>query len=226
MFDYGYLLIFLLCMIISLGVQSLFNNTYRKYLGVYASCGMSGQEIAMRFLRENSIHDVQIQRTSGYLNDHYDSSSNIIRLSSSVYDNSSIASIAIACHEVGHAIQHNQGYVLLNLRNRLVPVVRIASSLSWICIFLGLFIGLLNLFLIGVIAFGVIALFHFVTLPIEIDASRRALKFLDDNYLSPDEHRGARSVLTAAALTYVAALVISLLQLFRFIFILTGGRRR
>lgn len=226
MFDYGYLLIFLLCMIISLGVQSLFNNTYRKYLGVYASCGMSGQEIAMRFLRENSIHDVQIQRTSGYLNDHYDSSSNIIRLSSSVYDNSSIASIAIACHEVGHAIQHNQGYVLLNLRNRLVPVVRIASSLSWICIFLGLFIGLLNLFLIGVIAFGVIALFHLVTLPIEIDASRRALKFLDDNYLSPDEHRGARSVLTAAALTYVAALVISLLQLFRFILILTGGRRR
>ena len=220
------LLIILACILISAGVQALMNNTYSKYLRQYSLSGVSGFEIASRFLRENGIYDVKIIPTYGNLTDHYDPLTKTISLSSNIYDGTSIASVAVACHEVGHAIQHHNGYVLLLIRNKMVPVVKIASSLSWILIFLGIILGILELFLFGIIAFGIIALFQLITLPVEINASKRALQFLDNGYLNEDERSGAKQVLAAAALTYVASLFISLLQIARFLLLLLGGRRR
>lgn len=220
------LLIIFLSIIISFAVQSGMQRAYNKYLGEMTARGLNGYQVASMFLQENGVHDVSFDLMPGQLADHYDPATKTIRLSKDIYYGTSIASVAIACHEAGHALQHAKGYTLLAIRNRLIPTVQVASSLSWICIFIGLLSGLLNVLIIGIVALGIIAIFQLVTLPIELNASNQALAFLDSTILNEDEHDGAKKVLRAAAFTYIAALIISLMQIARFLLIIMNSRRR
>jgi hypothetical protein len=216
---------------ISMAVQANVTTTFNKYSKVPNKRGYTGAEVASMLLERNGITDVVIEPTKGNLTDHYDPTNKVIRLSESVYSSRSVAALGVAAHETGHAIQHNLGYTPYNVRAGLWPVVSFSNK-AWMPIF---FIGVLLASLIqslvvaevGAILFAFCALFHIVTLPVEINASARALRMLDDNgFLSGDEVKSARSVLSAAAMTYVAAAIMSLLQLLRLLAIINSGRRR
>ena len=211
----------LICMIASANVS----GTYKKYNRVRNSRNMTGAQVAAQILQEAGLSNIRIEHISGDLTDHYDPSAKVLRLSDSVYGSTSIAAAGVAAHECGHAIQDKVNYIPIRLRNAIVPVVNLGSKLSWPVIILGLILGRAGLLQIGIILFGLTLLFQVVTLPVEFNASGRALKILKNSgMLYESEVREARSVLTAAALTYVASAASALLQLLR-ILILTGGRR-
>ena len=225
-FDPTYVLV-LIGALISMVASINVNSTYRRFSTVMSMRGVRAEEAAQRILHDAGIYDVRIERIRGELTDHYSPSEKVLRLSDAVYGSTSVAAIGVAAHECGHAIQHKVGYVPLSLRSLSVPVANIGSKLSWALILIGLLIGYTPLAQIGVILFLAVVLFQLITLPVEFNASYRALQVLkQDSMLSMDELSGARKVLTAAALTYVAALFSTILQLLRLVMIVNGGRRR
>lgn len=225
-FDPTYVLV-LIGALISMVASMNVNSTYRRFSTVMSMRGVRAEEAAERILHDAGIYDVRIERIRGELTDHYSPSEKVLRLSDAVYGSSSVAAIGVAAHECGHAIQHKVGYAPLGLRSLAVPVANIGSKLSWPLILIGLLIGSTPLAQIGVILFLAVVLFQLITLPVEFNASHRALQVLkQDSMLSMDELSGARKVLTAAALTYVAALFSTILQLLRLVMIVNGGRRR
>ena len=226
-YDPTYMLI-IISALISLFAQFLVNSRFSKYSRVRSRSGMTGAQAAERILQSQGIYDVAIQRVSGKLTDHYDPRNKTLNLSDAVYASTSVAAVGVAAHECGHAIQHARHYVPLTIRGALVPVANFGSGISWPLIIMGLFIRgeMSTLFInLGILMFSLAVLFQIITLPVEFNASGRALKILKNSgMLYESEVREARSVLTAAALTYVASAASALLQLLR-ILILTGGRR-
>lgn len=226
-FDWTIILV-LIGALISLWAQGRVTSTFAKFSKVRSRTGMTGADVALRLLRSQGIYDVSVRPVSGNLTDHYDPRSKVVNLSESVYNATSIAAIGVAAHECGHAMQHNEGYAPLNFRSALVPVVNFGSKLSWPLILIGLLLGGTGSTMcqIGILMFSLVVLFQLVTLPVEFNASNRAVRLLDaQGILIGEEVQGTRKVLGAAALTYVAAAASTILQLMRLI-ILYGGRRR
>lgn len=223
-FDPTYLLI-IIGMLLSLAASAKLKSTFAVYRGRRSASGLTGAEAARRILNAAGITDVQIVPVSGSLTDHYDPRSKTVRLSEDIYGQTSLAAVGVAAHECGHAIQHHIDYAPLSIRSALVPLANFGSTLSWPLFFAGLIFSIQPLLTLGIVLFSFAVLFQLVTLPVEFNASSRALHMLESTgILSRDENSGARKVLRAAALTYVAALASSILQLLRLI-ILAGGRR-
>ena len=226
--DWTYILV-IIAAIISAVASMKVNTTFSRYSGVRAISGMTGAEAAQRILRSQGIMDVKDRHVSGNLTDHYDPRSKILNLSDSVYGSTSVAAIGVAAHECGHAVQHQVGYAPLNIRSTLVPIANFGQTISWPLILIGFLLNgsVSQMFLYaGVILFSAAVLFQLVTLPVEFNASSRALRLLQDNgILASDEIGKTRKVLSAAALTYVAGAIGAILQLLRLL-ILIGGRRR
>ena len=225
--DWTYLLV-IIGAVISMIASSRVNSEFRKYSRVASRSGLTGAQAAMELLHSQGIYDVSVQHIAGNLTDHFDPRNKTVSLSDPVYNSTSLAAIGVAAHECGHAKQHDKGYTPLAIRSALVPVANIGSTLSWPLIIIGLLIGgsassfLINL---GIIFFMGALLFQIVTLPVEFDASARALRLLESTgMMAQDEVSGSRKVLKAAALTYVAAVAASILQLLRLIAI--ANRRR
>lgn len=224
--DSTYILV-LIGAVISMIASGNVSSTFGKFSGVTNRRGLRAQDAAELILRGVGIHDVRIERIRGNLTDHYSPSERVLRLSDSVYGSTSVAAIGVAAHECGHAIQHNVGYAPLKLRSASVPVANIGSKLSWPLILLGLVLGNIGLARAGVFLFTFVVLFQLITLPVEFNASSRALAVLEEsNMLSGSELQGAEKVLRAAALTYVAALFSSILQLLRLVILTQGSNRR
>ncbi len=210
--DMGYLLVALVALVIGGAAQAYIRSTYSKWSRVPANVPGTGADVARRMLAEGGAEDVGITRVAGSLTDHYDPRDNRLHLSDDNYRGASVASVAVACHEAGHAIQAARGFGLYRLRSALVPAVNIAQQ-GWVLVLLaGILLNLAGLVRLAIVLFAVAVVFQLVTLPVEIDASRRAVAYLSANGSGMDE-KGARSVLTAAALTYVAAALTSILQL-------------
>lgn len=198
-------------------------RAFRRYSSVHAMCGMTGAQAAARLLQLNGITDVQIRQIGGTLTDYYDPKNKEICLSGDVYNATSVAAIGIACHEAGHACQHAQDYAPLKIRNAAIPATRIGSSLGIPLVLLGMVFTWRPLIMVGIVLYALVALFQLLTLPVEFNASRRALQTIESNqFLTEQEYRGAKKVLTAAALTYVAALASALATLLRLL--LLAGR--
>lgn len=211
-FDPAYLVVVLVALVLGTAAQGYIRSTYRKWSQVDAGIPGTGADVARQMLADGGANDVGITRVAGSLTDHYDPRDNMLHLSDDNYRGASVASVAVACHEAGHAIQAAQGYGFYRLRSALVPVVSVAEN-SWILVLLaGVFLNLVGLVQLAIVLFAAAVVFQVVTLPVEIDASRRAVAYLSARGSGLDE-RGARSVLTAAALTYVAAALTSLMQL-------------
>ncbi|MCX7615226.1 MAG: zinc metallopeptidase [Clostridiales bacterium] len=226
-YNVGYLLLipaFLFMMFAQFSV----NSTFKKYSQIRSSRGMTGADAAEAVLRQSGITNVRIERISGKLTDHFDPRNNVIRLSDNVFSSTSIAAAGVAAHEAGHAVQYANGYTPIKLRNAIIPVTNIGSWLAWPLIFIGLiFTAFQSLALLGVFLFATVVVFQLVTLPVEFNASRRALIALEGGGILYDEElNGARKVLRAAAMTYVAALAVSLAQLLRILIMISGNRRR
>ena len=230
-FDWTYVVLVLPCILLSLWASANVNSTFKRYSGQYSRRGLTGAQAAERVLRSNGVTNVRIERVSGNLPDHFDPRSNVIRLSDNVYGNTSTAAIGVACHEAGHAVQYAQDYAPIRIRSAVIPATNLGSKLAMPLILLGLLIGFkgdLSYFLVylGIGCFGLSLVFQLVTLPVEFNASRRALAAIEDGQLLTDEElTGARKTLRAAALTYVAATAVALSQLLRLL-TLFGGRRR
>lgn len=205
--------------ILTMYAQFKVSSTTNKYFRVRTQRGFTGEQAAREILNANGIYDVKIEMTGGTLSDHYDPRSRVLRLSRDVYRGTSITSVAVAAHECGHAIQHARGYAPLTIRGAIVPVVNFASNASWILILLGLFMSSFNFLLkIGILLFAATVVFQLVTLPVEFNASSRALDQIESlGIVSHEERRQSKKVLTAAALTYVAAAATAILQLLRLI---------
>ena len=219
-FDYYYLVLVVPTLLLSLYAQFKVKSAFSKYSQVQTIRKISGKEAAALLLRSNFISDVSIQRIGGSLSDHYDPSRKVLRLSGQVYDKTSIAAVGVAAHETGHAIQDKEKYAPLVLRSTLVPVANIGSSAGPYLALAGIIFRMNLLLNIGIILFACAVLFYLVTLPVEIDASRRALKVLEHNaVLSQEELKGAKKVLSAAALTYVASALTAMANLLRLILI-------
>ena len=228
-FDWTYLVLVLPAVLLAAWASANVNSTFKKYAKQRSRRGITGAEAARRVLDANGLQAVRIERISGNLTDHYDPRSNVIRLSDSVYGDTSTAAIGVACHEAGHAGQHAVGYLPIKVRAAIIPITNIGSRLSMPLILIGLLFMNTQLYYLvyaGILCFSFSALFQLVTLPTEFNASRRALAAIESgNLLYDDELAGAKKTLWAAALTYVAALAVSLTQLLRLI-VLFGGRRR
>ncbi len=230
-FDITYLILVLPCVILAMWASANVNSTFKKYDRQYSLRRISGAEAAQRVLSANGVSGVRIERVSGNLTDHYDPRDNVIRLSDSVYSSTSTAAIGVACHEAGHAVQYAQHYAPIKLRAAIIPITNIGSKLAMPLILLGLlfsFGGAYNYTLVyaGIACFGLSLVFQLITLPVEFNASRRAMQAIESTGILTDEERvGARKTLTAAALTYVAATAVALAQLLRLL-VLFGGRRR
>ena len=223
-YDPTYMLI-VISALISLFAQFLVNSRFSKYSRVRSRSGMTGAQAAERILQSQGIYDVAIQRVSGKLTDHYDPRNKTLNLSDAVYASTSVAAVGVAAHECGHAVQHQVGYVPIKIRNGIVPIVNVCNTLSMPIFIIGLILGLGRLAMVGAILFGAVLVFQLVTLPTEINASRRAMKTLESMYLlEGDELTGARKTLTAAAMTYVAAVASTALQFLRLV--LLANRRR
>ena len=229
--DWTYIVLVIPAMILALYAQNKVNSTFKKYSRVASRSGMTGAQAARRLMELNGVYDVSIERVSGNLTDHYDPSKKVLRLSDSVYSDTSVAAIGVAAHETGHAIQHARGYVPLTLRTVMVPLANLGSTLSMPLIFLGILFSfssrmgnsMINL---GILLFGLSVVFTIITLPVEFNASRRAVACLGDSgILYDDEIGGVKKVLSAAAMTYVASTAVALANFLRLI-IIFGGRRR
>lgn len=213
--------------IFSIYCQMKVKNSFSKYSKVVNRRGMTGADAAYRLLQLNGITDVRIKMIGGTLTDYYDPKAKEICLSQDVFNSRSVAAIGVACHEAGHACQHAQGYSALKIRNAIIPVTRIGSYLGVPLALIGMFIYSDPLIYAGIILYAAVALFQFITLPVEFNASKRALATIESNaFLEGDEYTGAKKVLTAAALTYVAALASALATLLRLFLILGRGSRR
>ncbi len=224
--DYWYVVLVIPAMILSIVVQIKMRSTYSKYSSVATGSGMTGADMARKVLADHGVVGVDVVPVSGELTDHYDPREQVIRLSSGVYSSNSIAALGVAAHEAGHAVQHSQAYTPLKVRNSMVPVVNIASGISWWVFIVGLFANMPVLLYGGIILFSLATIFHLVTLPVELNASRRAVTALSGTgALSEVEIEGTKKVLSAAAMTYLAALITSLASLLRMVMI-AGGRRR
>ncbi len=225
-YDPTYLLV-LPAIIFALIAQIMVKSTFSKYSSENNQHGYTAKEVARKILDENGLYNVSIEYVSGNLTDHYDPSANVIRLSDSVYNSTSVAAIGVAAHEVGHAIQHAQGYAPIKIRQAIIPITQIGSSLALPLVFIGMLIGALQwLIPIGIFLYTGVVLFQAVTLPVEFNASGRALKTLDENViLYKSEVKMAKKVLTAAAMTYVAAMFSSVMSLLRLILISNRNRR-
>ncbi|WHY65130.1 zinc metallopeptidase [Neobacillus sp. SuZ13] len=219
----GFIVYFILIMIIPIFVQMYLRSTYSKFLKVGASSGLTGAQAARRILDQNGLYDVSVEEVRGHLSDHYDPRSRSVRLSSTNYHGTSIASISVAIHEVGHCFQQKDGYVPLRVRHALVPVANIGSNFSFILILIGILLSSANFLLLGIIAMGAAVLFQVVTLPVEFNASSRALDVMvGSGLIRNEEEYRAKKVLNAAALTYVAATVVAVAELLRFVLMFTG----
>ena len=231
-FDWTYLVIVLPCVLLSLWASSNVNSTFNKYANQHSMRRITGAQAAQKVLSANGITGVRIERVSGNLTDHYDPRTNVIRLSDSVHDATSTAAIGVACHEAGHAVQYSQSYAPIKLRAAIVPVTNFASKLAMPLILLGLLLTFFENFsftlvYLGIGCFGLAVIFQLITLPVEFNASRRAMIAIEQsNILTEEEQKGARKTLTAAALTYVAATAVALAQLLRLLIIFGGRRRR
>lgn len=230
-FDWTYVYLVLPCLLLSLWASAHVNSTFKKYSAQHSRRGITGADAAARVLAANGVRGVRIEHISGDLNDHYDPRTNVIRLSDNVYGSTSTAAIGVACHEAGHAVQYAQGYAPIKLRAAVIPLTNFGSKLAMPLILIGLLfssLGRLSNFFIylGIACFGLSLVFQLVTLPVEFNASRRALDAIaQTGILSEDEQVGARKTLTAAALTYVAATAAALAQLLRLL-VLFGNRNR
>jgi len=231
-FDWTYLVLVLPCILLSLWASSNVNSTFKKYSKQYSSRRLTGAEAAQRVLMANGVRGVRIERVSGNLTDHYDPRTNVIRLSDNVYSNTSTAAIGVACHEAGHAVQYAENYAPIKLRAAIIPLTNFGSRIAMPLILAGILFSTLGVFsdtlvYLGIAAFGLSLVFQLITLPVEFNASRRALQAIEGaNLLTEEEQRGAKKTLTAAALTYVAATAVALAQLLRLIAIFGGRRRR
>ena len=230
-FDWTYLVLVLPCVLLSLWASSNVNSTFQKYSKQYSSRRLTGAEAAQRVLSANGVHGVRIDRVSGNLTDHYDPKTNVIRLSDSVYSNTSTAAIGVACHEAGHAVQYAENYAPIKVRAAIIPLTNFGSRIAMPLILAGIVFSALGMFsdtliYLGIAAFGMSLVFQIVTLPVEFNASRRAMQAIEEsNLLTVEEQKGARKTLKAAALTYVAATAVALAQLLRLV-MLFGNRRR
>ena len=224
--DLYYIVLVVPCIILAFWAQSKVKTTFARYEKVYSRRGMTGAQAAETVLRQNGVYGVRIERVGGRLSDHFDPRSNVIRLSDAVYGSTSVASIGVAAHEAGHAVQYATGYGPIRLRAAIIPLTQFGSAAAFPLILLGIFLNSAMFIDIGILAFGLSTLFQLVTLPVELDASRRALATIrESDLLYEDEYPMAKKTLTAAAMTYVAALAVSLAQLLRLV-LLYGGRNR
>lgn len=213
-----------IALIITFTAQFFVSSSYAKYSKIRNKRGITGEYAARYILDKNNLSNIEVCETSGYLSDHYDPNKKVIKLSSKVYNDSSIASVAVACHECGHAIQDKEGYLFMRVRSFLFPIVNFSSYAGYIAILLGFLFSSIKLIWIGIMAEIIILLFQLVTLPVEIDASKRALKELDYSHiLDSEELKGGKTMLAAAASTYVASITTTLLEILRLI--LLFGRR-
>ena len=229
-FDWTYLAIIVPCILLSLLASGLVNRTFKRYSKQLSTRQITGADAAQKVLSANGVSNVRIERVSGKLTDHFDPKGNVIRLSDNVYDSTSTAAIGVACHEAGHAVQYAKHYAPIKLRTAIIPVTNIGSMLAWPLILIGLLFSSSTMsttfIYLGIACFSLSLVFQLVTLPVEFNASRRAMAAIDEgNLLTAEERKGARKTLTAAAMTYVAAVIVSLAQLLRLL-LLYGGRRR
>ncbi|MEA5039415.1 MAG: zinc metallopeptidase [Clostridiaceae bacterium] len=226
-FDSYYFLLVVPAMLLALWAQARVNSTFRRYSQQRTHNGMTGADAAAAVLRAGGVSDVRIERVAGNLTDHYDPRDNMIRLSDAVYGAPTVAAVCVAAHEAGHAVQYAEGYAPIRFRNAIIPVTRFGSALAVPLLIAGLIFSYESLFVLGIIFFCASVVFQLVTLPVEYNASDRALAALSEqNILYEDEMDGARRTLSAAALTYVAALAVSLAQLLRLLLLFSGSRRR
>ena len=229
-FDWTYVVIVMPFVVLSMIASASVNSTFKKYGKQFSRRGITGAQAAERVLRSNGVFGVRIERVAGNLTDHYDPKANVIRLSDSVYDSTSTAAIGVACHEAGHAVQYAQNYGPIKLRAAIIPITNIGSKLAMPRILIGLLLTISEQFSVmfvylGIACFGLSVVFQLVTLPVEFNASRRAMQAIESGeILTPEEQKGARKTLTAAAMTYVAATAVALAQLLRLVLIF--GRRR
>lgn len=225
-FDKYYLLLIVPAMLIAGLAQLSVNSAFQQYSTQYSRRGYTAAQVARSILDANGLQHIPVQGTRGHLTDHYDPRSHAVYLSDSVYGSTSIASIGVAAHEVGHAVQHATGYAPLGIRNAIIPITNIGSQLSMPLILAGIIFSAQPLVQIGILAFSLAVVFQLITLPVEFNASSRALATLSSQgYLDSDEMKGARKVLSAAAMTYVAALIVAAAQLLRLV-LLFGNRDR
>lgn len=230
-FDWTYIVLVLPCLILSLWASSSVNSTFKRYSTQYSARGITGADAAQRVLTHNGVRGVRIERVSGNLTDHFDPKTNVIRLSDSVYGSTSTAAIGVACHEAGHAVQYAKHYAPIKLRAAIIPITNFGSKLAMPLILLGIlfsFMGNLSYTLVylGIACFGLSLVFQLITLPVEFNASHRAVRAISESeILTQQEIIGAKKTLKAAAMTYVAATAVALAQLLRLI-VLFGGRRR
>lgn len=224
--DMTYIVLVLPCVLFALWAQSRVNSTFSRYSKVHNLRGLTGAQAAEAVLRANGVTNVGIEYVSGKLTDHYDPRTNVIRLSSSVYSSTSVASVGVAAHEAGHAVQYAVGYSPIKLRAAIIPLTQAGATAAFPLILLGLVLNFGALIYVGIASFALSTVFQLVTLPVELDASRRALQTIQQNgLLTADEYPMAKKTLNAAALTYVAALAVSLAQLLRLL-VIFGGRNR
>ena len=231
-FDWTYIVLVLPCILLSLWASSKVNSTFSKYSRQLSIRRITGAEAARRVLASNGVHGVRIDRVSGNLTDHFDPKTNVIRLSDSVYDSTSTAAIGVACHEAGHAVQYAQNYGPIRLRAAIIPITNFGSKIAMPLILIGILLSALGnvsytFVYLGIAAFALSLVFQLVTLPVEFNASRRAMESIEHaGILTEEEQQGARKTLTAAAMTYVAATAVSLAQLLRLIVVFGGRSRR
>ncbi|RFU69108.1 zinc metallopeptidase [Bacillus sp. V59.32b] len=222
----SYLIYFAIIILIPIYAQMKVRSAYKKYSEVPSSTGMTGAQVARQILDEKGLYNVTVEETPGVLSDHYDPRSKTVRLSSNNFHGHSLAGTAVAAHEVGHAIQDQEAYAFLRLRHTLVPVASIGSNFSWILIMIGIFAGMANLLLLGIIFMAAAVVFQIVTLPVEFNASSRAMdQVVSLGIIRNDEERETKKVLDAAALTYVAAAAVAVLELVRLVLMYTGMTR-
>ena len=230
-FDLTYIVLVLPCVILAMIASANVNSTFKRYSKMLSARRLTGAQAAQRVLSANGVSGVRIEQVGGNLTDHYDPKSNVIRLSDSVYSATSVAAIGVACHEAGHAVQYAHNYAPIKLRAAIIPITNIGSKLAMPLIILGLLFSFgetvsYGFVYAGIACFGLSLVFQLVTLPVEFNASRRAMQAIDEaGLLTADEQKGARKTLTAAAMTYVAATAVALAQLLRLLMIF-GGRRR
>lgn len=218
-----FIVYFLLILILPIYAQWKVKSTYKKYSQVRSTSGKTGEQVAREILDANGLYDVRVVPTQGYLADHYNPATKTVALSEDNYYSSSVSGTAVAAHEVGHAIQHAESYSMLTLRSKLVPVANISSNASWIFILIGVLATSSNMLLLGIILMAAGVVFQLVTLPVEFDASSRAMKQIDAmGIINNEEYPQARRVLNAAAMTYVAAAAVAVLELVRLVLMYTG----
>ncbi len=221
-------LILIPAILLALFAQTRVQSTYTKFSGVTNRRGLTGADVARRILDQNGLHHIPVERINGNLTDHYDPRAGVVRLSDGVYDKASIAAVGVAAHEVGHAVQHNTGYYPIKLRNTVLPAAQIGSTLALPLVIIGIIFSAFEVLIpVGIVLYAAVVAFQLVTLPVELNASRRALQtVLEIGFLDEEETKGAKKVLSAAALTYIAAAASAVLQLLRLLILAGNGRRR